>query len=312
MLLIWFLYQPQSVRTAQGIFFFPRAFFLLFCLVHFYMFSFPFGFSYVAVGMIVCFMLQCTTFFWNRYEVPAVALGLVGVNQRNSIINNFNISSGEIDFLGSTRGNNPRPRQTVNTSESPSRNSSNADQSTARIYYRGTRDDSEEQEPLIRVSLQPQYQQRQQQIHYTYSQGTFSQGLLSRASSEAIFHTSTDEGDESESCVYFLGGEVVIRRADARGGDSGGIQSGGDSGGDFSQLNRYDSTSTIQSAALLGTIADEAMTSGLQAIHDLTPRLCNTSRAETGSIDDASRGAPVFPVLDSSRSKGRQRQHQSN
>lgn len=164
-------------------------------------------------------------------------------------------------------------------------------------------------EPVIRVSLQPQYQQSQ--IHRAYSQGAFSQGRMSRASSEAVFQRSADADDESESWLYFLGGEVVIRRGDDDRLNNG--NASGDSALESNQMTRYDSTSTIQSSvaqsvAQLGAIADEAATSGLQAIHDITPRLCNLSRGP-GTIDNASNGAPIFPVLNSSQPRGRQRYH---
>ena len=166
--------------------------------------------------------------------------------------------------------------------------------------------------------------QPQPSLHYTYSQGAFSQGLMSRASSEAIFHTSGDADDESESFMYFMGGEVVIRRGEDRTNHSS------SNGGEFApnelsqslhssihsqmnQLNRnYESTSTLQSTvAHLGTIADEAAASGLQAIHDLTPRLSNLSQLEEAA-ENSTNGAPVFPVLDSGNSTRRRHIHRSD
>ena len=66
-----------SLRTKQGIHFFPRMFFLLFSIFHFYNFSFPFGFSYAALATSMCFMMHSMLFFWHRYELPAVALGRI-------------------------------------------------------------------------------------------------------------------------------------------------------------------------------------------------------------------------------------------
>lgn len=57
--------------------FFPRIFFLLFCLFHIYLFSYPFGFSYTALATTVCTMLHSMLFFWHRYELPAIANGFV-------------------------------------------------------------------------------------------------------------------------------------------------------------------------------------------------------------------------------------------
>ena len=71
----------RSLRSSSGIHFFPRIFFLLFALFHFYLFSFPFGFSYTALGSTVCFMIHSMIFFWHRFELPAVALGLVTIER---------------------------------------------------------------------------------------------------------------------------------------------------------------------------------------------------------------------------------------
>lgn len=65
------------MRTTPGIQFFPRIFFLLFTLFHIYFFSCPHGFSYTALASTACFMIHSMLFFWNRYELPAVAHGLV-------------------------------------------------------------------------------------------------------------------------------------------------------------------------------------------------------------------------------------------
>lgn len=224
-------------------------------------------------------MLQCVTFFWNRYEVPAVALGRVALQNRYAVYN----SNGDSGENGSSQRRSPSAspdRSALSTLDSPARGQA------------------------------PHYQP-QPSIQYTYSQGAFSQGLMSRASSEAIFHASGDADDESESFMYFMGGEVVIRRGDHRTNNSS--SSGGEAAAhnfsqsvhssihsQMNQMNRnYDSTSTLQSTvAHLGTIADEVTASGLQAIHDLTPRLDNLSEAEA-TRENSAIGAPVFPVLDS-------------
>jgi hypothetical protein len=74
---LYFCPSFDSLRSWQGINFFPRIFFLLFALFHFYLFSFPFGFSYTALSSTVCFMIHSMLFFWHRFELPAVALGFV-------------------------------------------------------------------------------------------------------------------------------------------------------------------------------------------------------------------------------------------
>lgn len=59
-----------SLRSHQGIHYFPRVFFLLFCLFHFYLFSFPIGFGYLALMATVCCIFHSMLFFWHRYELP--------------------------------------------------------------------------------------------------------------------------------------------------------------------------------------------------------------------------------------------------
>lgn len=306
------LFSFFSVRTLHGRLFFPRTFFLLFCLVHFYLFSFPFGFSYVACAAIVCFMLQCVTFFWNRYEVPAVALGMVALQNQYRVTapnsSNNNASENGNATIASRQSISPN-QAVLSIPQSPR-----------------SRGRAVSPEPSIRISLQPQYQP-QPSIHYTYSQSALSQaGIMSRASSEAIFHTSTDADDESESCLYFMGGEVVIRRGDNRAnqgsssrGGSAAVNNAGQSNhssvhSNMNQMHRYDSTSTLQSTvAHLGTISDETAASGLQAIfdeaaaHGLTPRLGNLLPNPATPESQNSR-APVLPVLDSATPTTNRRQ----
>ncbi|CAM9668925.1 unnamed protein product, partial [Ectocarpus sp. 6 AP-2014] len=62
------VYSVVSVRTAVCIRFFPQVFFLYFTLFHVYFFSFPFGFSYLALVTTVLFLQHSMLFCWNRYE----------------------------------------------------------------------------------------------------------------------------------------------------------------------------------------------------------------------------------------------------
>jgi hypothetical protein len=57
--------------------FFPRFSFISFCFFHFYVFSFPFGFSYVAL-FTVCTLVWCLMlYFWDKYELPALYSGQI-------------------------------------------------------------------------------------------------------------------------------------------------------------------------------------------------------------------------------------------
>ena len=273
-----------SVRSAQRIFFFPRAFFFLFCLVHFYLFSFPFGFAKVAMGMIVCFILQCLTFFWNRFEVPAVALNhfvLRGnasddaVNDRTSILH--------VPFV---RNNSHQQQSPLSPSNA--------------LYYSG----GDHANPLRDQFLEMPPQAPSPPIHYTYSQGAFSQGRMSRASSEAIFQRSGDVDDESESCLYFLGGKVVIRSSrdyQYRGTLlAASINCGHHFGDTASHMATFDSMSTLQSVVVQLGPMDETGTSSLQTICDLTPQIHNSPQGSTNALNTTSSVAS-FSMLDSSQ-----------
>ncbi|RHY35275.1 hypothetical protein DYB32_000259 [Aphanomyces invadans] len=67
----------SSVRTCLSLTFFPPVFLSLFALFHVYFFSFPFGFSYVALWTTTAFLAQQMLFFLNRFELPALRDGVV-------------------------------------------------------------------------------------------------------------------------------------------------------------------------------------------------------------------------------------------
>lgn len=66
-----------SVRSIQGMHFFPRVFFLYFTLFHVYFFSCPIGFTYASLASTLLFLFHTMLFFVNRYELPAINAGLV-------------------------------------------------------------------------------------------------------------------------------------------------------------------------------------------------------------------------------------------
>ncbi|CAB9507407.1 Tumour-associated protein [Seminavis robusta] len=279
------LFSFVSVRTAQGIFFFPRAFFLLFFLVHSYIFSFPFAFSNLAMFMIICFMMESFTFFWNRYEVPAVAGTRENLdgnrgNDANNVEQQYTLDAARQESalsLSPATTTYPRSHHSSGGAESPNRSP----------------------EHVLRVTMVPQHHQ-QGQLHYTYSQGR-----MSRSSSQAIFRT---DDDGSESCLFFLDGEVVIpgqltshtaaNRSDNQPGEA------------TARMRRaYDSMSTLQSAVgQFGTITDEAAASGLQAIYDLSPYFHNSVQGPAIGENTMST-VPSFSTLDSSRFRGARQRH---
>ncbi|OWZ09201.1 putative mitochondrial protein [Phytophthora megakarya] len=64
-----------SVRTRLSQAYFPPLFLCLFTFLHVYFFSFPFGFSYVALSAMSVLLLQLMLFFWNCFEIPALNRG---------------------------------------------------------------------------------------------------------------------------------------------------------------------------------------------------------------------------------------------
>lgn len=68
----------------------PQVFFLYFTLFHVYFFSFPFGFSYLALVTTVLFLQHSMLFCWNRYEASGGSSGEIGflfsaVKQRTQV-----------------------------------------------------------------------------------------------------------------------------------------------------------------------------------------------------------------------------------
>lgn len=71
------IFSVICLRAFPSIRFFPRAFFFYFCLFHIYFFSFPFGFSYLALFTTVLFIQHSMVFCWNTFEIPALESGLI-------------------------------------------------------------------------------------------------------------------------------------------------------------------------------------------------------------------------------------------
>eukprot|EP00611_Tribonema_gayanum_P021742 TRINITY_DN423_c0_g1_i2.p1 TRINITY_DN423_c0_g1~~TRINITY_DN423_c0_g1_i2.p1 ORF type:complete len:643 (-),score=123.27 TRINITY_DN423_c0_g1_i2:1424-3352(-) len=75
------VYSVISVRTSTSIRFFPRVVSFYFALFHVYFFSFPFGFSYLALVSTVLFLQHSMLYFWNRSEVPALQSRAVSISR---------------------------------------------------------------------------------------------------------------------------------------------------------------------------------------------------------------------------------------
>jgi hypothetical protein len=87
------------LRSSQGLQYFPYFFFLLFLLFHVYQTAFEDnGFVYMALTVVWCFMLHSMVFFWHRYELPALVLGVVSVHRprMNSSVDEYtNVYNGD-------------------------------------------------------------------------------------------------------------------------------------------------------------------------------------------------------------------------
>eukprot|EP00569_Conticribra_weissflogii_P006796 CAMPEP_0171350940 /NCGR_PEP_ID=MMETSP0878-20121228/37674_1 /TAXON_ID=67004 /ORGANISM="Thalassiosira weissflogii, Strain CCMP1336" /LENGTH=774 /DNA_ID=CAMNT_0011856013 /DNA_START=151 /DNA_END=2475 /DNA_ORIENTATION=- len=75
--MVWIceVFSAISIRSIQGMHFFPRVFFLYFTLFHVYFFSCPVGFTYTSLSSTILFLIHTMIFFWNRYELPALHSG---------------------------------------------------------------------------------------------------------------------------------------------------------------------------------------------------------------------------------------------
>ena len=123
--------------------FFPKIFFLLFTLFHVYYFSFPFGFSYMALSSTACFMLHSMVFFWHRYELPAVAHGLVSVDYPRMITTSN---------VGASVG--------ISTQESPATTAATQEGDQSDILMVPLLDGATENSQLNRLHLPPRNAQR--------------------------------------------------------------------------------------------------------------------------------------------------------
>jgi hypothetical protein len=198
-----------AIRSIQGMRFFPKIFFLLFTLFHVYYFSCPFGFSYMALASTACFMLHSMVFFWHRYELPAVAHGLVTVEYPRMITtSNFGASVGIATQESSPATTAASIQQEENQSD---------------ILMVPVLDGATENSQLNRLHLPPRNASNHlnQQPNMLHQQGQYpSMSSLGRNSASTRPPSSTgipfqggdDDGDGSESYMYFMNGEVVMHR----------------------------------------------------------------------------------------------------
>jgi len=74
------LYSVVVMRTAYDIRMFPRLFFLYFFSYNLYFFSYPSGFSYLALTSTICLLQHAMLTMFVRYEMPAFLNGKISAS----------------------------------------------------------------------------------------------------------------------------------------------------------------------------------------------------------------------------------------
>jgi len=228
--------------------YFPAVFFLLFLLFHIYFFSFPFGFSYTALTSTSCFIFHSMLFFWNRYELPAVAHRMVTAeNPRQVDVLGFVQDPRFVPSLAETRlhrmmapSSSPSTGRTSTTSPvatldivgngvmprsqpfGASVNSQTGNDSSTTVTTSTTRAAvAASSGTTASVPLQSTSTSRplgQPEHHQPSEQSFVSNASVSRSTqplfqeSGAVASGGSIGDDESDSCVYFMDGEIVAHR----------------------------------------------------------------------------------------------------
>jgi hypothetical protein len=157
--------------------FFPKIFFLVFTAFHIYLFSCPFGFSYTALGSTICFMVHSMLFFWHRYELPAVARGLVTLERPR-----IGVTLSPPSVVAAS--NEELPHMPANLNEST--------------------------EVPVLAPRHGLVRHPSNERSYT-SMSSLGRSGLPRPSSTNVLFNDDDDGDDG-SYMYFMDGEVVMHR----------------------------------------------------------------------------------------------------
>eukprot|EP01034_Spumella_vulgaris_P023900 gene23900-30178_t len=113
-LLVWMgeIFSILSCRCRISIQYFPKIFMAYFLLFHIYFFTFPFGFSYLALLTTGLFMLHAMMHFWNVYEVAAYDIR--AVHSDNPRAGLFGVAPLGSPTRESQRGGNNSPHSPDN------------------------------------------------------------------------------------------------------------------------------------------------------------------------------------------------------
>lgn len=201
-----------SLRSTQGLLYFPKFFFLLFLLFHVYQVAFrETGFVYTALTVVWCFMFHSMVFFWHRFELPAVALGHVTVDRPRMTTSRIIFDSNDSQLQ--------HPGQQPYGFSSPTRFSHPADSTQATPRVGNFPPNHNVTLPLPRTIMPTR------SVSSASSTGAGGAGVATNnVASHPSFSTTTssrnlglfrhnhDDDNSTGSMLYFMGGEVVVHR----------------------------------------------------------------------------------------------------
>mmetsp|Transcript_6326 Transcript_6326/g.15988 ORF Transcript_6326/g.15988 Transcript_6326/m.15988 type:complete len:982 (+) Transcript_6326:262-3207(+) len=183
-----------SLRSRQGLLYFPRFFFLLFLLFHVYQSAYSQnGFVYLALTVVWCFIFHSMVFFWHRFELPAVVFGYVSVDRPRMTMTHrtpdpTHTSSTPIIIGRQTQ--QPQQNEEMRSSNSSS-NLMHTDPHS--IGDTGIRPSSGRGGPGV-------------PSHPSFSTTSSRNGI------SGLFRNNHDDDNSTGSMLYFMGGEVVVHR----------------------------------------------------------------------------------------------------
>ena len=86
-MMLWEYYSMIYVRAAPTIQLFPRASFALYLILHFYIYSFQFGFHLLAILVMFLYLLSLMIHCVRKYEIDVYYRGIVNIDQPRQFYN---------------------------------------------------------------------------------------------------------------------------------------------------------------------------------------------------------------------------------
>jgi hypothetical protein len=221
-----------SLRSTQGILYFPRFFFLLFLLFHVYQSAYSqTGFVYLALTVVWCFIFHSMVFFWHRFELPAVVFGYVSVDRPRMTLHSAPFSTNTSSApTGTDQQHRPSEQRGMVLNNSASSNGAHlvSDRRTISMNGRGG--------PGV-------------PSHPSFSTASSRNGI------SGLFRNNHDDDSSTGSMLYFMGGEVVVHRGAAVRTTSHGSVDGtnnSDAQSVSNGMNRTESTLSLPSTLSYG------------------------------------------------------------